>query len=321
MVDALFLTEHDVMQLVTIDDAIASLETAFKTWGDAGTANLPRQRAPLQPGFLNLMGAAYGAEAVFGLKSYFVTGATTVYHVLLYSKEGLLALIEAQHLSQLRTGAASGVATKVLARPDARVLGIIGTGSQAFPQVAAVCAVRPITTVRVHSRAPQRREGFARMVEAKLGVEALPCASAEACVEGADVVVTITKSAEPVCRAAWLADGVHVNAAGANAANRRELDPETVLRASLRVTDDRAQARGEAAEFIDLVAQNRLGWDDIHELGDVVAGRMAGRRSPRDVTLFKSLGIALEDVAFAHLAFRRALARGIGRPIAASAIR
>jgi alanine dehydrogenase len=309
----LFLTEKDAASLVNVGDAIDALERTFSNWGDAGTANLPRQRAPVGERFFNLMGAVWNAAEVFGLKAY----VDPTYHVALYSTRDhrLLALIEANHLSQLRTGAASGLAARLLANPHARLLGIIGAGKQAFAQVASVCAVRPIATVRVFSRSPERREAFARTIEAELGVEAVPHASAEACVAGADVVVTITKSAEPVCRSEWLADGVHVNAAGANAANRRELDEATVLRAGLRVTDDRRQAQVEAAEFIDLAAAGRLDWASVHELGDIVTGRVAGRRSPTEVTLFKSLGIALEDVAFAHLVYTRALEAGAGRPL------
>jgi ornithine cyclodeaminase/alanine dehydrogenase-like protein (mu-crystallin family) len=309
----LFLTEADAVSLVKIEDAIAALERAFVGWADATTANLPRQRAPVGNRFFNLMGAAWGPGEVFGLKAY----VDPTYHVALYSMrdQRLLALIEANHISQMRTGAASGLATRVLANPDAGILGVIGSGKQAFAQVAAVCAVRPIGTVRVFSRSPERREAFARKVEAELGIEAQPCSSGEACVRDAHVVVTITKSAEPVCRSEWLADGVHVNAAGANSANRRELDEATVLRAAVLVTDDRNQAHAEAAEFIDLAAKGRLDWSSVQELGDITTGRAAGRRSPVDVTVFKSLGIALEDIAFAQLVYRRALETGTGRPL------
>jgi ornithine cyclodeaminase/alanine dehydrogenase-like protein (mu-crystallin family) len=307
------LTEEDAASLVGIPDAIDALERAFSDWGNAATANLPRQRAPVGERFFNLMGAAWQAGEVFGLKAY----VDPTYHVALYSsrERRLLAVIEANYLSQLRTGAASGLATRILANPDARVLGIIGAGKQAFAQVAAVCAVRPIATVRVFSRSPERREAFARKIEAELGIKAVVCTSGEACAAGADVVVTITKSAEPVCRSEWLADGAHVNAAGANAANRRELDQATVLRAALRVTDDRRQAQVEAAEFIDLVAEGQLDWASVHELGDIASGRVAGRRSPAEITLFKSLGIALEDVAFAQLVYQRALKGGVGRAL------
>lgn len=150
---------------------------------------------------------------------------------------------------------------------------------------------------------------------AELGRDVSPAASAEACVAGADVVVLITKSATPVCRSEWLADGTHVNGAGANAADRRELDPAIMRRARVLVTDDREQAKVEAAEFIDLAAAGTLSWGDVRELGDLVSGTAGGRTSPADLTVFKSLGIALEDVAFAELILRRAVEAGAGRPI------
>ena len=140
--------------------------------------------------------------------------------------------------------------------------------------------------------------------------------TAEACVREADVVATITKAAEPVCRGEWLKAGAHVNAAGANSADRREVDAETVVRAAVRVTDDRAQAQIEAGEFRDLVAAGRLRWRDVHEIGDLVTGNVSGRSAPSDITLFKSLGIALEDIEFADLIHRRAVEQGVGERIA-----
>ncbi len=313
----LYLTELDVRRLVTIEDAIATLEQAFATWSDPTTINLPRQRARAGAGTFNLMGAAWGQKQLFGLKAYFGGGNGARYHVLLYSAaDGTLqAMIEADNLGQMRTGAATGLATKLLANPTARVLGIIGAGRQAFAQVAAVCAVRPIEDIAVYSRTVEHRESFAHELERRLKVAARAAPSAEAAVGNADVAVTITKSAEPVLRANWLKSGVHVNAAGANAAARREVDAETVLRSTVRATDHIDQARLEAGEYRDLVSAGRLHWRDIVELGDVVAGKAHGRNGPADITLFKSLGIALEDVAFADLIVRRAREQGIGKPM------
>jgi ornithine cyclodeaminase/alanine dehydrogenase len=239
------------------------------------------------------------------------------FHTLLYSSvDGKLkAMIEADLFGQLRTGAASGLATKLMANPEAHTLGVIGTGRQSRTQAVAVCAVRPIKRVNVFARTPESREGYARSLEKELGIEVRPVSSAEACVAEADVVVTITKSAEPVCRAGWLAKGVHVNAAGANSGDRRELDGETVLRAAVKVTDHVEQAKMEAGEFRDLVAAEKLAWSDIRELGELVTGKAKGRTSPSDLTLFKSLGIALEDVAFGEVVYQRALAAGVGKPM------
>jgi alanine dehydrogenase len=312
----IYLTEADVARLVTVKDAIGVLEELFATWGQGATANLPRQRARLPGGSFNLMGAAYGAKGVHGLKAYAgLKGGQ--FHTLLYSShDGMLkAMIEADLFGQMRTGAASGLATRLLASTDARTLGVIGTGRQSRTQVLAVCAVRPIKRVNVFARTPEHRESYARAMEKELGVEVVPVPTGEACVAEADVVVTITKSAEPVCRAAWLAPGAHVNAAGANSGDRRELDAETVLRAAVKLTDHVEQAKVEAGEFRDLVAAGKLAWTDIRELGDLVTGKAKGRTSPSELTLFKSLGIALEDVAFAELVYQRALAAKAGRPI------
>jgi ornithine cyclodeaminase/alanine dehydrogenase-like protein (mu-crystallin family) len=312
----IYLTEEDVGRLVTVKDAIATLETLFATWGQPATSNLPRQRARLADGAFNLMGAAYGAKGVHGLKAYAgVKGGQ--FHTLLYSSlDGKLkAIIEADLFGQMRTGAASALATKLLANADAHTLGVIGTGRQSRMQIAAVCAVRPITRVKVFARTAAHREAYARSMENELGLEVLPAPSAQACVADADVVVTITKSAEPVCRAEWFAEGAHVNVAGANSGDRREVDAETVLHATVKATDHVEQAKEEAGEFRELVAAGKLAWSAIRELGEFVTGKAAGRTSPSDLTLFKSLGIALEDVAFAEVVYQRALAARIGRPI------
>jgi ornithine cyclodeaminase/alanine dehydrogenase len=319
MAQPLYLTEADVGRLVTVEDAIAVLAEAFALWRDPGTTNLPRQRARLAAGSLNLMGAACEKKGIYGLKAYFAGKGGARYHALLYAADGsgLLAMIEADLLGALRTGAASGLATRLMANQDARTLAVIGAGKQARTQAAAICAVRKIDRIRVYSPTREHRTAFAFALADELGVETEPVGSGETCVDGADVVVTITKSAEPVCRAAWLKAGAHVNAAGANAADRRELDPEIVARAAVRVTDDRAQAQVEAGEFRDLVSAGRLAWSDVHELGDVVAGKVRGRGAASDITVFKSLGIALEDIAFAELIYRRALAAKVGRPLVA----
>jgi ornithine cyclodeaminase/alanine dehydrogenase len=310
----IYLTEADVGRLVTVKDAIAALEELFAAWGQPGTSNLPRQRARLGGGAFNLMGAAYGAKGVHGLKAYAgIKGAQ--FHTLLYSSSDgrLKAMIEADLFGQMRTGAASGLATKLLAKTNAHTLGVIGVGRQSRTQVQAVCAVRPIRRIKVFARTAEHRESCAWALEKELGVEVLPAATAAACVADADVVVTITKSAEPVCRAEWLAPGAHVNAAGANSADRSEVDGDTVLRAAVKVTDHVEQAKMEAGEFRELVAAGKLSWSEIHELGELVTGKARGRGSPTELTLFKSLGIALDDVAFGELVYQRALAAGVGQ--------
>jgi alanine dehydrogenase len=312
----IYVTEAEVARLVTVKDALAALDELFATWGQPSTRNLPRRRAPLPGGGFNLMGAAYGAKDIHGLKAYATVKGGQAHTLLYSSTQGRLkAIVEADLFGQMRTGAASGLATRLLANEDARTLGVIGGGKQARMQVEAVCAVRPIKHISVFNRTADTRVAFARSLEQDLGIETRPAASAEACVADADVVVTITKSTEPVCRAAWLKAGAHVNVAGANAGERREVDADTVLRAAVKVTDQVEQAKTEAGEFMELVAAGKLAWSDVRELGELVTGKAKGRTNPSDLTLFKSLGIALEDVAFAELVYHRALAQGVGHQI------
>ncbi|MET0632382.1 MAG: ornithine cyclodeaminase family protein [Xanthobacteraceae bacterium] len=313
---AIYITEAEVARLVTVKDAIATLDELFATWGQPSTWNIPRRRAPLPGGAFNLMGASYGAKNVYGLKAYAgMKGGQ--FHTLLYSSTDgkLKAVIEADLFGQLRTGAASGLATRLLANPDAQTLGMIGVGRQSRTQAIAVCAVRPIKRVLVFARTAESRAAYARTLEKELGVEVRAAHSAEACVSEANVVVTITKSAVPVFRGEWLTKGTHVNVAGANSGDRREVDGETVLRSAIKVTDHIEQAMLEAGEFRDLVAANKLKWSDVRELGELVMGNLQGRKSSSDITLFKSLGIALEDVAFGELVYQRALAAGVGKPM------
>lgn len=309
---ALYLTEADVAALVGIDDAIAALEAAFARWGRDGTANLPRQRLPLAPPrrSMNLMAAALPAEGVFGHKAYF--SGCHLFSLYSIEERRLLALIEAGTLGALRTGAASGIATRYLARDDARTVALIGTGRQARTQLTAICAVRPIERVRVFSRTAETCSAFAAATRAELGIPVEAAASAEACVRGADIVIAATSAAEAVVHGDWLSPGCHVNAVGANAYARRELDDACILRAGVVATDDRAQAQIEARELIDLVHAGRMNWDDVVELGAVVRGEGRRRARPEDITVFKSLGIALEDVAFGNVIYRRAVERGMG---------
>jgi len=310
----IYLAEEDVRRLLTVKDALEALDECFAHWHDAGTSNIDRRRARVGAGNFNLMGAAYGHRKVYGLKAYFAGKSAARYHTLLYCAETarLLAMIEADLFGAIRTGAASGIATKFMAKKNAQSLAVIGAGKQAIHQVAAIVAVRAIKSISIYTRTPEGRIAFAQALERQFSIPAKPATDAQTCVAGADIVVTITKSAEPVCRGEWFSEGTHVNAAGANAAERRELDADAILRAQLLVTDARSQAQTEAGEFRDLAAAGKLDWSNVYELGDIVAGKVA-RQSDRQITVFKSLGIALEDVAFAELAYRRAVAAGIGK--------
>jgi ornithine cyclodeaminase/alanine dehydrogenase-like protein (mu-crystallin family) len=232
-----------------------------------------------------------------------------------YESGQLLACMEAGRLGQIRTGAASGLATRHMARPDAATVGIIGSGFQASTQLEAICAVRPIQQARVYSRRPERREEFARQMSERLNLEVAAVGSAQECVSGADVVVTITSAREPVLQGEWLAAGAHVNAAGGNHWMRREIDEAAVTRSQVIVVDDLDQAKLECGDLLWPEARGAFRWDMAHELQEVVAGRVAGRPSDQAITLFESMGVALEDIAAAQLVYHKAREQGIGQEL------
>ena len=311
---ALFLTEEDIGSLLTMDAAIEALEEAFQHQA-AGTAlNSPRRRIRMGGGMLHFMAAADRSTGVTGMKWYGGFGGGMRFHVQLSDSETgeLLAVMEANRLGQVRTGAASGVATKYMARPDARTVAMIGSGYQAETQLEAICRVRPVERVRVFSRTPERRNAFAARMAAGLGIEVTAVASAEDCVADADVVAVITSATSPVLKGEWLPEGVHVNAAGVNHWLRRELDGRAVARANFIVADDVEQARLECADLIHPVEQGELTWQRVRELWEVVSGSAAGRTAPNDITLFESQGIALEDIAAGYHVYRLAQERGVG---------
>ncbi|WP_448591628.1 ornithine cyclodeaminase family protein [Thermoflexus hugenholtzii] len=312
----LLLREEEVQTLLSIGDAIEALERAFRAQAEGRAVNLPRQRVRWPGGTLHVMAAGDLGSGYVGLKAYTAVGGQTRFVVLLFHAESgeLLAIIEADRLGRLRTGAATGLATRYLARPDARVVGMIGAGRQAATQLMAVCAVRSIAEARVYSPTPERRAAFAHRMRQTLGIPVQAVERPEAAVDGADILITITSAREPVLRGTWLRPGVHLNAAGSNALLRRELDEEAILRADLIVIDSRAQGQIEAGDFLEPLERGRLQWERVYELRDVVAGRV-GRAHPEQITLFKSLGIALEDVAVAAVAYERARAQGAGERI------
>jgi len=315
---ALFLTEEEVAGLLPMSECIRAVEDAFRQAGQGLAHNLPRERLRMPRGTLHFMAASLLGSGTFGYKAYGgFGGGKARFHVMLYdSNTGeMLAIMEAGALGQIRTGAVTGVAGKYMARADASVLGVIGSGYQAETQLKAVCHTLPIKSVRVFSRSRERREAFARKMVWEAGVEVVPVASAEECVSGAQAVVTITNSAEPVLRGVWLEPGMFVAAAGGNAITRRELDEEAVRRASLIVVDDLPQAKAECGDLVWPVDHGLLHWEQVFELKDVVAGRVRGRPAEDAVTLFESQGIALEDVAAATYVYRHALEHGAGQKL------
>jgi len=304
----LWLSEDDVASLVTPGEAVPVIEDCFRRMAATQVELMPRRRFRVDGGTFAVMAAADRGLRVAGLKSYTVVDGRLQFVVCLFSLDdgSLTALIAADRLGQMRTGAASGVAAKHLARPGARSLGLIGAGWQVESQLEAIRAAVPsLERVVVWSRTAERAAAFAQ----KHGAEV---AEGPADAGGCDVVVTATTSKDPVLRGDWLREGALVCAIGANDPRARELDAQVIARASLVCCDSLEDARLESGDLIEPVAAGQLDWLEVQELHQIVSGELPGRQSDADIVLFKSNGIAPWDVALGHEAVRRARERGVG---------
>lgn len=304
----IYLTEGEVAELLTPRDALDAIEACFIRLARGVVESRPRARIPLEDGVFASMAAADRELGLAGVKTYVAAPRGARFVVVLFDVERaeVAAVIEADKLGQLRTGAASGIAAKFLAKSDARTLGVIGCGWQAESQVACIReAVPAIDRIVAYCRSEERLEQFCARVGAEAG-ETHRDAGEQ------DIVVTATTSKDPVLRGEWLRPGALVCAVGANVANARELDNAVLERATFVCCDAREQARLESGDLIEPVAQGLLDWLEVHELQDVVAGSTPGRDSAADIVVFKSNGLAAWDVAIAAELVRRARERGIG---------
>jgi len=319
----LFVNEAGVRELLPMDSCVALMRDALTALsrGDAVLPLRSKVSLPDQSGLLGLMPGYLGDPQSFGLKVVAVMPGNhgTPYDshqgvVMLFGvKHGEpLAVMDASSITAIRTAAASAAATDVLARPDAGDLALIGSGAEGRTHLAAMKAVRRLRRVRVWSRTRANAERFAREEGTVAGVPIEVAETAEAAVKGADLICTTTSSKEPVLEGKWLASGAHVNAVGSCFPTARELDTNAVRRARL-YTDCRESCLKEAGDFI--IPRNEGSIDDGHligEVGEVFLGRIPGRRSPDEITLYESLGVAVEDLAAAHAIHRRARESGAG---------
>jgi alanine dehydrogenase len=315
---ALLLTEEDVRSVLTMPMALEAVEAAFRALADGRASMYPRQRLHLQGlSYLHYMAAGDPGSGYMGMKMYTSSREGLRFLVPLFRAESgdLVALIEADYLGQMRTGAATGLATRLLARPDARVAGIIGTGLQARTQLEAVATVRQISRVLAFSRDAQHRAEFAKEMSARLRVPVESADSAEAVVRGAEILITATTSFQPVVEGRWLQPGTHINAIGGNFPRKRELDTEAIRRAEVIFVDSREQSKLEAGDLIHGFEEKPSRWENVRELAALVAGRERGRSSREQITLFKSSGIAIEDVVTAGRVYELAKSKGIGKQI------
>jgi alanine dehydrogenase len=314
----LLLKEADVRSLLTMQIALEVVEESLRHQGEGQLILHPRRRLRLPDnGLLHYMAAADPVRGYLGMKLYTVIHGVARFVIPLFSsKTGeMAALIEADALGQIRTGAASGIATKYLANPAARTACIIGTGYQARTQLEAVAAVCQLERVRAFGRDPERRAKFCDETSARIGVPVEPTNSGEDAVRGAEIIITATPATKVVLEGAWLAPGMHVNAMGANWPQKRELDAAAVDRADVITVDSIEQAKMEGGDLIQAFGDAAQRWDTVRELGAIVTGKIPGRASANQITLFKSNGIATWDLAAAVRVFELAIAQGLGQNI------
>ena len=314
---SLLLRERDVTELLNIQTAIEAVEEVLRDQAEGAATNRPRYRVAAPASQLHVMSAGDRRLGVYGFKAYTASKKGARFLVMLYDSEtgDLLAMIEADRLGQMRTGAASGVATKFMAREAADTVGIIGTGWQSESQLMAVCAVRSIKSIKAFSRNRERCETFARKMTALLRTEVTPAESAEEAVRDRSIVITATTAREPVLKGEWIASGAHINAVGSNFLSKSEIDVETIRRASVVAVDSLEQSRIEACDLLPAIERGVISWEGVTEIGQIVAGRAPGRASDGEITIFKSNGIALEDISTALRVYNMARERGLGESI------
>lgn len=310
----LYLREAEVEQLLEMRLAIDVVEEAFRRLATGEAVNVPRERAVGAGIVLHTMSAAANYLGYSGWKAYSTTRGGAQFHVGLYDQSSgrLAALLEANRLGQVRTGATTGVAAEWMAPRDAVEIGLFGAGYQAQTQLEALCQVRPIRTVFVYSRNEERRAAFADRMSALLNLEVTPVDRPQDAAEDLPIVVTATTSREPVFDGASLAEGALVCAVGANWLNKAEIDSHVVRLADNIVCDSVEACRHEAGDFVDALEKGVFEWRQAVNLCDVVAGKAVGRSRPESIALFKSVGLAIEDIALAARLVELARAAGMG---------
>lgn len=311
---AIFLSENDVKQLLTVTMAIEAVESAHRDLALGLAQDTPRARTRLPQTVLHMLQGALPAQGVIGYKAYTTnrSGNRFLVHLFDSSSGELLAIIEADYLGMIRTGAASAVAAKWLARPESKVAGVFGSGWQAEGHVRAICATFPLQQVKVFGRNPEKLAVFCARLQTQTGVEIVPALSPEATVRGSDLLGTVTTATLPLFDAEWLEAGTHINAAGSNALIRQELSEASIRRCAVVCVDSVATALAEAGDLLPLLEKGRLHARQLVELGDVMIGRRAGRQTVSEITLFESQGMAIQDLALAVRLLAAARERGLG---------
>lgn len=306
-----YLKGAEVEQLLSMPKAIALIEQLFRDLADGQAVDSPRRRTRMPGKTIHIMQALAPRMEVAGFKAGYSRGPGLI-HLYDYASGRYEAMIESDWLGRVRTAATTAVATRLLAREDASVVACFGLGRHGSFQLEAVNEVRKISRVQAFGRNLERVKTFCDSMSRRLGVPVVAAGTAREALSGADIVNLITPSATPLFDGAWLEEGQHVNAAGSNEFNRREVDLQTIARSDVIVVDSREVAQTESGDLLPAVDAGIVQWEHLASLADLVSGRRAGRTSPQQITLFESHGMCIEDLYVAKYVLDAARARNIG---------
>ncbi|QDU81047.1 L-lysine cyclodeaminase [Polystyrenella longa] len=309
----LFIREEEAQKLIDMPQAIAAVEQVFRSLGNQEAQNVPRHRVQVPGVMLHSLSASVTPLGYVGWKNYITTRTAARFHIALYDQEGhWVALLEADWLGQLRTGAASGVTTAKLANPEAKSVAVFGSGKQARTQLEAVCAVRPVQQASVYSHTAANRESFALEMSDQLGISVLAAPDPATCLTDKEIVITATTSQSPLVTGDLLKPGMHINAIGSNALNRSELSADCFSRINQIVCDDLNSCRNEAGDFVEPLKAGTITWGSMASLAELLTENKNQRECKSDITLFKSVGMAIEDIAVAAHVYEAAKEQGVG---------
>lgn len=315
---AIYIDEHTASKILTMDDALSLVEESFSSYAKGQAFNMSRQRMRIRKGALHMLPGAVPYKNIIGFKAYTSFRTGLIFKVHLYDAENgnPLAIIDANEIGRLRTGAATGIATKYMAKKESSIVFIFGGGYQAEAQLEAVCKIARISKVYVTTRKIENAQNFAEKMSHSLGIEVIPTQNIEEDLPKADIIITITTSVKPLFEHTMLnLNGVHINGAGSNALIRAEVPEKTIEAAEVLAVDSKDVAAIECGDILPSLEKGRIHWNEIVELGEITAGFRPGRLTDNGITIFQSQGMGLQDIMCAEFIYKKALAENLGKPL------
>lgn len=315
---AIYIDENTAKSLINMDDTLKLVEESFTSYSEGKSYNMIRQRMRIRKGALHILPGAIPYKGVIGFKAYTSFRAGLIFKVHLYDAENgnPLAIIDANEIGRLRTGAASGIASKYMSKKDTHTAFIFGGGFQAEAQLEAVHKTTPLKKVYVATRKIENATAFADKMSATLNIEIIPTLNIEEDLPKADTIITITTAVKPLFEHTMInPNGVHINAAGSNALIRAEIPEKTIEAAEVISVDDKEVAEVECGDILPCLEKGRLHWNNISELGEIICGYRKGRVSENGITIFQSQGMGLQDIMCAEFIYRKAIAENLGKQL------